>query len=649
MLDIGLLSLLMSFITVLTSFILILVGSKLMNIRVIRDGFRMVLLHMVFLTISVVFMVYYLVTRNFQVAYVAMYTDRNLPLTYTVSALWAGHSGSLLFWSWLLSLFTAIFIAIEKRDALTYTAVAFMALINVFFTGFLVLVSNPFLRLEITPLDGEGLNPLLQNFGMLLHPPMLFVGYTALTIPYSLAMAGLVNNSEFWILRARKWTLIGWFTLSLGIMFGAAWSYVVLGWGGYWAWDPVENASLIPWLISTALLHSFMVQESRRGMKLWNILLAIFAFEAVIFATFITRSGILVSIHSFSITGVGPVFTGFLLTMLALSFTLVTYRYESLTGRDIYESLFGRELSFLFNNLLLVVITVTVFWGTIYPLLIEAVTGAAVGVGPGFYETIFRPFFMGIVALMGFCVALKWRYTEHETVLRRITISVGLGGLFALTMVTMGYGSLIPTTSFSIAGFAFFSHAIDFIEDLKNYGFKSGIHFLEPIYLILTKRRRYGGYIIHLGVALLLMGYVVSSIYSSSHSISLRIGETVDAEGYKLTLVGIDVTNDDVKTETTAVVEVRDPEDSLVTLKPAIRYYPKFDTTIGKVDIWSKPCVDIYLILQTISEGSARLSVKFIPFVNLLWIGGFGLLVMGFIIACMPRSLVKRIVGVKHA
>lgn len=645
--DVGSLSLSLAFASAMTSLMLIIAGVRRASTRFMRSGVYVALLHNSLLTISIVAMTYYLVTRDFQVGYVAMYTDRSLSLVYAISALWAGPSGSLLFWSWLLSLFIALFIIAEKKDTLSFYAVSIMMSVNVFFIGLLIVVSNPFARLDFTPADGQGLNPLLQNFGMLLHPPTFFIGYASLTIPYSLAMAGLVSEREIWLLRARRWALIGWLFLGLGILIGAMWSYVVLGWGGYWAWDPVENASLIPWLLSTAYLHSVMVQESRRGMKLWNILLVIFTFMAVVFATFITRSGVLVSVHAFALTGVGPAFSLYLIVMLFFSLGLVAWRYGWLVGMEVYESPLGRETSFLLNNLMLTVIAITVFWGTIYPLISEAVTGAAIRVGPSFYEAVFKPLFAGTVALMGFCVMLKWRHTEPRVILRRSAIPTGVSVLFTLLMILLGYGDLLLSLSSFVATFAIASHIMDFVEDVGGAGGLRG-RFLKAFRLILAKRRRYGGYVIHASVALILVGYMVSSLYSSSYSLDLRMGETIYLRGYSFTLIEVETMRESAKAEIAAEIRVEDPSGASKLLRPTLEYYPKFDSTIGRVSVWSRPRGDVYLIPQVIGEEVAKISVKFVPLVSLIWLGGLILLPIGLLIALIPRSFVKRVIGGKH-
>jgi cytochrome c-type biogenesis protein CcmF len=348
-----------------------------------------------FLTVASGALIYALVSRDFQIEYVARYTNRTLPLIYTLTAFYAGQEGSLLLWAWLLSLFSSIVIwqnREKNRDLIPHTTLVLMA-ITFFFLLLLVFVTNPFKRLPSAPPDGQGLNPLLQNPGMIFHPTTLFVGYVGFAVPYAFAMAALITGQlgEAWIRTTRRWTLISWFFLTLGNLLGAQWAYVELGWGGYWAWDPVENASFLPWLVATAYLHSVMVQEKRGMLKVWNIVLITFTFLLTIFGTFITRSGIISSVHTFGQSSLGWIFLVFLGIAILVSFNLLMNRFPKLKSKNELDSLLSRESSFLYNNLILMGIAFATFWGTIFPIISEAVRGVKITVGPPFFNKVNTP------------------------------------------------------------------------------------------------------------------------------------------------------------------------------------------------------------------------------------------------------------------
>src|ERR1041385_1546035 len=353
--------------------------------------------------------------HDFNVEYVAAYTSRNLPIFYTWSALYAGQKGSLLFWAAVLSLFGALaqlLTAPRHRVYLPYVG-AITCLVCAFFLSVMVAPvahANPFERLPYTPVDGNGLNPQLQNPGMVFHPPMLYLGYISITIPFAFAMAALLSKrlDADWLVAIRKWTLLSWLFLSIGICLGMWWAYVELGWGGYWAWDPVENASLLPWLTMTAFLHSVMIQEKRGMLKKWNLALIIGSWLLSIFGTFITRSGVISSVHSFTQSSVGYFFLAFLVLAAVSSFTLYATRLPLLTAEARLESMVSREASFLFNNLLFIGIAFSVLWGTLFPILSELVQGTKVTVGPPFFNQVNVPLGLSLLALTGIGPLIAW-------------------------------------------------------------------------------------------------------------------------------------------------------------------------------------------------------------------------------------------------
>src|ERR1051325_11548892 len=395
--------------------------------------------------------------HDFNVEYVAAYTSRNLPIFYTWSALYAGQKGSLLFWATVLSLFGSLALALTSsrhRMYLPYVG-AVVAVVAAFFVSVMVFTANPFDRLPYTPVDGSGLNPQLQNPGMVFHPPMLYLGYISITIPFAFAVAALLTKKldADWLVAIRKWTLLSWLFLSIGICLGMWWAYVELGWGGYWAWDPVENASLLPWLTMTAFLHSVMVQEKRGMLKKWNLALIIGSWLLSIFGTFITRSGVISSVHSFTQSSVGYFFLGFLIFAAASSYALYVTRLPLMISETRLESMVSREASFLFNNLLLIGIAFSVLWGTLFPILSELVQGTKVTVGPPFFNQVNVPLGLALLALTGIGPLIAWRRASLPN-LRRQFVAPTLSGLLTLVgLYAAGMRDFYALCALSLAGF----------------------------------------------------------------------------------------------------------------------------------------------------------------------------------------------------
>src|SRR5467141_4165275 len=377
--------------------------------------------------------------HDFNVEYVAAYTSRNLPVFYTWSALYAGQKGSLLFWATVLSAFGSLALVLTPRHhrALLPHVAGVVSLVAAFFISVMLFGhANPFQRLPYTPLDGNGLNPQLQNPGMVFHPPMLYLGYISITIPFAFAMAALISKrlDADWLVAIRKWTLLSWLFLSVGICLGMWWAYVELGWGGYWAWDPVENASLLPWLVNTAFLHSIMVQEKRGMLRKWNVTLVVSAFLLLICGTVITRSGVISSVHSFAQSPVGKWFAAFLVLAIVITAYLVSTRLQDLKSTAELESMVSREAAFLYNNLVLVGIAFSVVWGTLIPIISEAVRGNKITVGPPFFNTVNIPLGLLLLLLTGIGPLIAWRRASVANLRRQflipVSVSITVGVLF---------------------------------------------------------------------------------------------------------------------------------------------------------------------------------------------------------------------------
>ncbi|MBE3075516.1 MAG: heme lyase CcmF/NrfE family subunit, partial [Actinobacteria bacterium] len=394
-----------------------------------------------------------LLTHDFSIKYVASFTSANLPTVYTIAAFWGGQSGSLLFWALILSIFSAITLWTNRtrnRELMPYVA-GTLALILVFFLALICLGSNPFERLDWIPLDGRGLNPQLQNPGMAIHPPTLYLGYVATSIPFAFAIAALLTRrlDAEWLAAVRRWALLSWFFNTVGVVLGMWWAYVELGWGGYWAWDPVENVSLLPWLVNTAFLHSIMVQEKRGMLRKWNVSLVVSAFLLSIFGTFITRSGVISSVHSFAQSPVGKWCAWFLLVAMALTAYLVTTRLKDLRSDAELESMVSREAAFLYNNLVLVGIAFSVLWGTLFPIISEAVRGNKITVGPPFFNTVNIPLGLLLLLLTGIGPLIAWRRASVANLRRQVTVPVGAAVVIGVLLFALGVHNLAALLSYT--------------------------------------------------------------------------------------------------------------------------------------------------------------------------------------------------------
>src|SRR6266540_3487777 len=472
-----------------------------------------------------------LLRHDFSFVYVAEHTSLELPTPYKISAFWGGQEGSLLLWLLILTGFSAAAVAFGRRtgaDVLSWV-VPVLGLVTTFFAFMLVAVSSPF-DTQVAPADGAGLNPSLQNPYMMIHPPFLYLGFVGLTIPFAFAMGALLarRTDELWIVATRRWTLFAWTALGIGQLLGAHWAYVEVGWGGYYAWDPVENAALMPWLAATAFLHSVMIQEKRGMLKVWNVLLVILAFCLSLFGTFLTRSGVVNSIHSFTESPLGPWFLGFICAVTVASLVLVFVRLPLLRAQTRLESLVSREAAFLYNNLLLVALCLTVLWGVAFPMLSELVRGETRTVGRPYYDFFLRTFGLPLLLLMGIGPLIAWRRASLRSLGRMFVLPAGIAVAFGVALLAFGAGSSVPgLVAYTFCAFVLASIALEFVRGTRATG-----SFTQ---LVGRNRRRYGGYIVHAAVVLLALGVAGSGAYGSSAEKRLSPGQSMEVAGYTLT------------------------------------------------------------------------------------------------------------------
>jgi len=588
-----------------------------------------------------------LVARDFSYRYVAEHTSLDLPPYYAASALWAGQEGSLLLWLLILSSYGAAFLwCYRKRFDPFYDAVAMVvATVMIFFTGLLTFVCSPFRILATPPADGNGLNPLLQDPGMMIHPPILYTGYVGFIIPFAFGIAVLLMNrtGTRWIEEVRRWTLFNWMFLGFGVLLGARWAYIELGWGGYWGWDPVENASLMPWLVGTAFLHSVMIEQRRGMLKTWNVVLIVLTFELSIFGTFLTRSGVLTSVHSFAESNIGPWFLGFILISSTAATALILYRKVLLESENRMDAVVSREGSFLFNNVLFVALTFATFLGTTFPVISEAVTGEKISVSAPFFNRVNVPIALALLLLTGIGPVLSWKRATASVLKRNFVIPALVGLLATLIGIPFGLHGVYPIVCVAGAAFVLATIVMEFARGIQAR--KEAEPAAPPvamIHLVQKNKRRYGGYIVHLGVVMIFVGVLGSSVFQKEAHAPLKPGESLGIGPYTLTLRGVEQKQIKNAMQTRAIVEVAQGGKALQTMHPSKAFYSKSQQPMTEVALRPTPAEDLYLILGGVNDdGSASIQAYINPLVSFVWLGGL-VMVCGTLIALSDRMRLKR-------
>src|SRR6266704_151443 len=466
--ELGYAATVVGFVLALYGAIAAVIGVRTGQANWLRTGERAAIGAWVLITACIALMLYAFLTFDFSIQYVAINTNRGTPFYYRITALWGALEGSIVLWSWMLSIYTLIVVVqYRRRQPELYPWVLSVMLgILAFFLLVMTIPAPPFERLTPIPPDGRGLNPLLQDSGMITHPVALYLGFTGFTVPFAFAMAALVvgRTGEEWITITRRWTIIAWYFLSLGLLIGGWWSYHVLGWGGYWAWDPVENAAFMPWLTGTALLHSVMIQERRRMLRLWNLALVILTFGLTLFGTFLTRSGVIASVHAFTQGTIGAFFLGFLALVLLTALGLLAWRWDALGAQGALDSVVSRESAFLLTNVMLVAAAFTVFFGTVFPLLSEAVRGVKVSVGAPFFNQVNVPLFLSLIFLMGVGPLIAWRRASLDNLARNFLWPVVLGVVAAAAAFVLGVRSALAALTFATTVFVAATITVDFVR-----------------------------------------------------------------------------------------------------------------------------------------------------------------------------------------
>ncbi len=595
-----------------------------------------------------------LVRSDFSFTYVARTTSETLPTAYKISAFWGGQEGSLLLWLLVLMAYAAVAVSLNRRWAKDLTAwvVPVFAAVATFFAFILVVVASPFVT-QAAPPDGAGMTPSLQNPYMWAHPVLLYLGYVGMTVPFAFAIGALASGKldERWLVATRRWTLFAWMALGIGQLVGSKWAYEEIGWGGYFAWDPVENAALMPWLVATAFLHSVMIQEKRGMLRVWNVLLVILAFTLSIFGTFLTRSGILNSIHSFTQSSIGPWFLAFIVVIVVVSLALVLWRLPLLRSPTKLESPISREAAFLYNNLLLLALTLAVLWGVVYPLLSEAVRGESLVLGRSYYDFFLRAFGLPLLLLMGIGPLVAWRRASFRSLATsfRWPTLVALGTGVAL--VLLGAGSSIPgLVAYTFSAFVLATIVMEFARGTRARKALGAPSWLSAFgSLISRNRRRYGGYVVHASIVLLAIGVAGSSSFDSVAEARLERGESMQIGAYTLTYRSLDERAAANATRIRATLDVRRGDRDLGTVEAGKNAYTVEGQVSNEVGIRSDKLTaeDLFVIAEQIDpNGSVYFRVFVKPLVNLIWLAGLVFL-LGSVITLWPdrreqRRLVTR-------
>jgi cytochrome c-type biogenesis protein CcmF len=587
--------------------------------------------------------------RDFSFEYVADGTSRELPMGYTLAAFWSGQAGSLLLWLLVLTAAGSAAVALNRRlvrEVLPWT-VPIVAAVATFFALLLVFVASPFAT-QAAPADGAGMNPSLQNPYMMIHPPMLYLGFVGLTIPFAFAMAALASRhtDERWIVATRRWTLAAWTFLGFGILLGAKWAYEEVGWGGWYAWDPVENAALMPWLVATAFLHSVFVQEKKNMLRVWNVVLVAGAFGLSLFGTFLTRSGVINSIHSFTQSSIGPWFLGFIAVVAAASIALILVRLPLLRSRTRLESLVSREAAFLYNNLFLVAFALTILWGVVYPLVSEALRGVAVTVGAPYYEFFAVVFGLPLVLLMGIGPLVAWRRASLRSLGLSLLWPAGIALVVGVVLLALGAGSSpAGLVGYTFAAFVLAAIVLEFLRGTRARRALGGVGWLGALTgLVARNRRRYGGYVVHASIVLLLVGAVGIGGFSTSREAKLSPGESMQVGDYRLVYEGSEQRRGANAQELRARLAVSRDGESLGTLSAGKNRYLAEGETSNEVGIrtdWLRG-EDLFVIAdQFNADGTVFLEVLVNPLVNLIWLAGI-VFVCGSLIAMWPDAREQR-------
>jgi cytochrome c-type biogenesis protein CcmF len=648
--NLGSLAILLAFCAAIYAVVASVVGRLKGKPFLVVSGQRAVYAVWALITIASGILVHAIMTGDFHFAYVAEHSNKAMPTLYKFAAWWGGQEGSLLFWSWLLSNYVAVVAFTNRRkhrDMMPYV-IGVLATVQTFFLLLNNFIANPFQMLAQDKLivavpDGNGLSPLLQYPAMAIHPPMLYLGYVGFAVPFAFAIGSLITRQpgEGWIHTTRRWTLVTWLFQSCGIMLGAAWAYHVLGWGGYWGWDPVENASLLPWLSGTAFLHSVMMQEKKGMMKVWNIVLVSATFLLALFGTAITRGGLVQSVHAFARSDIGKYFVSFLALGIAATVYLILDRLDYLKSENQLESVVSRESSFLFNNLILLASCFAVLWGTLFPVASEYFTKDKISLDADWYNRLMVPIGLFLLLLTGVGPLFAWRRTSVDSLRRNFQMP----GIAALVLVAAlfaaGVRNFYALIAFGFCLFVALTVIMEFLKGGRSIAAKNNMNLAEAL-VELTHRntRRYGGYLVHMGIVLMFIGFT-GHAFNQNDVKELNNGGSMRVGNYDLKMVNQDQGENENYAYHRATIQVTKKGESLGVLTPERRFYKSSRESTSEVGLRARMNEDLYLNFAGMSDDNQRAVIQayVFPLVSWIWVGG--LVLIGGTLVCLVPSKIK--------
>lgn len=649
MADLGYACLLMALLCAVWGVLSSWLGHQMRHSELVRSGENAAVAVATLLGVACLSLITAFLRNDFSLLYVAQNSNTTQPAIYKIAALWGGQSGSLMLWVFILSVYAAIVVVQNRRRhrVLMPGVTGTLLGISTFFLFMLQFVSNPFEPLPRAAAEGTGLNPLLQNPFMASHPPSLYLGYVGVAVPFAFALAALMAGrlDNEWITTTRRWSLFAWFFLGIGILQGGYWAYVELGWGGYWAWDPVENASLMPWLTMTAFIHSVMIQEKKGMLKVWNLLLIIMTFCLSIFGTFITRSGVISSVHSFTKSSLGPWFATFWVTIVLVSVLLLIYRLPRLRTENSIESLLSRESAFLFNNILFIAIAFTVFWGTVYPILSEAIQGVKVSIGPPWFNQWIVPLGLALIFVTGVGPLIAWRRASGQNLIRNFAGPIVFGAAVGAICFVLGVRHFRALLSFVLCAFVLATIAQELWRGTRSRMASAGEGFLTGLTsLILRNKRRYGGYLVHVGMVMIFVGITGSSAFQEEVTAHIKRGESFTIGPYSMLFADTGSSHDEHKDVLSATLVVSRDGHRVDTLRPEKYYYrateqPTTEVAIHGLFSWPPNLGDdLYTILvdNDPQGGGYTFKAYLNPLISWIWLGGF-VVILGTHVAVLPE------------
>jgi cytochrome c-type biogenesis protein CcmF len=648
--NLGTLTVLLAFCFAVYSVLASLIGKWTKRPLLTLSGSRAVYCTWALLTTAAGLLIYSLIAGDFRLAYVASHSNKTMATAYKFSAWWGGQEGSLLLWSWLLATYSSVVVFQNQRkyrDMMPYVTAVLMATLT-FFLILITFVEQPFKVLMagrgniVDVGDGQGLNPLLQYWTMVIHPPMLYLGYVGFAVPFAFAIGSLITKQpgEEWIKTTRRWTLVTWMFQTTGILLGAGWAYAVLGWGGYWAWDPVENASLLPWITATAFLHSVMMQEKKGMMKVWNMVLVSSTFFLCIFGTFLTRSGVVQSVHAFAQSSLGNYFVAFLAIGIAATLYLILNRLDFLKSESAIESVLSRESSFLFNNLILLASCFSVLWGTLFPVITEAINGEKISVDAPFFNRVNIPIALFLMLLTGVGPLIAWRKSSVESLKRAFLWPAVAGVALSVGLFALGVHHFYALVSFALCAFVAVTIAIEFFKGANAIGSRNQMNLLSAM-IELTHRntRRYGGYLVHMGVVFMFIGFT-GKAFDLDRTLQVAPGETLQLGNYSLKIGNLESgQTTDYQWEILNIAATKSGQE-IGTLRPEQRFYTAARQPASMVSIRRRLNEDLYINFAGASnDGKGYVIQAYVfPLVSWIWIG-YWVVLIGTVICLIPDKV----------